>query len=120
MMANVEPQPRVRLSKLRDIGWALWDPIGLLREGSAFSGKWDDDSNKSFADEYDTYLVSAANQLRQGAPRDVVAKFLAEIEETHMGLGCTAETRSRAEAVVDAIIAEDGLWTMPDDFGRFP
>ena len=31
-MATASPQPRIKLSKLRDIGWRLWDPIGLLHE----------------------------------------------------------------------------------------
>ena len=37
-MAPASPQPRIRLSKLRDIGWTLWDPIGLLQEGGQLVG----------------------------------------------------------------------------------
>ena len=29
-MPGLSPQPAAKLSKLRDIGWKLWDPIGLL------------------------------------------------------------------------------------------
>ena len=69
-MAKVSAHPKLRLSRLRDIGWDLWDPIGLL----APDAKWDDEANISFADEYDSYLVSAASQLRRGASHQQVAE----------------------------------------------
>lgn len=60
--------PKVRIARVRDIGWNLWDPIGLLGEGGHFPGKWSDDQNQRFADEYDRYLIDAAHQLRRGVP----------------------------------------------------
>jgi hypothetical protein len=114
-MTGISPQPRVRLSRLRDIGWSLWDPICLL----GFSGKWEDEENKPFADEYDSYLISAASQLRIGTPREQVINYLIQIETQHMGMSEGRDVRKRAEAVVDAIIGNDAIWVWPDDSGRF-
>ena len=105
----------VKLSKLRDIGWDFWDPIGLLSKGS----KWTDDANKPFADEYDRYLISAASQLRNDAPQEMVVDYLVQIEAKHMGMREGPTTRKRAEAVVSAILADQEIWTWPDDQGRF-
>lgn len=52
------PPPKTKLSRLRDIGWSKWDPIGLLGDGQ----KWDDEDCQQFADEYDSYLLQAAGQ----------------------------------------------------------
>ncbi|GGC46027.1 hypothetical protein [Chelatococcus reniformis] len=55
---------------MRDMGWSLWDPFGLMPAGES----WDDESNRHFADEYDTHLLHAAGQLRRGATEaDIVA-----------------------------------------------
>ncbi|MYM57307.1 hypothetical protein [Thalassovita mangrovi] len=118
-MTKISPQPRVRLSKLRDIGWELWDPIGLLSSGSIRSGKWDDEANRRFADEYDNYLISAASQLRRGIPGAQVVEYLVEIETQHMGLGESPSTRERGEAVVAAILADEKIWIWPDEQERF-
>lgn len=104
-------QARVRLSKLRDIGWELWDPIGLLGPNGVFPGKWEDDANRQIADEYDRYLISAASQLQTGVSRAQVIDYLVEIEAKHMGLGIGLNTRARAKAAVDAIIADKAIWT---------
>ena len=117
-MTEIAPHPRIKLSKLRDIGWSLWDPIGLL-DPEGRPGRWDDEANLSFADEYDGYLISAASQLRRGTSPDEVVAFLVEIETEHMGMGDKQSARSRAEAVVDAILADETIWTWPDAQGRF-
>ncbi|MEM7634641.1 MAG: hypothetical protein AAF299_08775 [Pseudomonadota bacterium] len=96
------------MSRLRDIGWSLWDPIGLLEPGQ----KWDDDECRSFADEYDSYLVQAAGQLRRGVSEAAVVTYLIKIETEHMGLGFAGT--ARADAVVAAIVADDQLWTFSD------
>jgi hypothetical protein len=113
-MTNSVPQPRVKLSRLRDIGWNLWDPIGLLG-----SGKWSDAANQGFEDEYDRYLISAATQLREGEPHNQVVSYLVHVESDYMGLGERRTSRERAEAVVAAILADDRIWTWPDQQGRF-
>jgi len=119
-MTGISPQPRIKLSRLRDIGWGLWDPIGLLGPEGFYPGKWDEEANRHFADEYDSYLIDAAGQLRRRVPRERVVDYLVRIETQQMGLQENATTRDRAEAVVAAILADDGIWTWPDEHGRFP
>lgn len=97
-------QRKIRLSRLRDIGWSLWDPIGLLSKGDA----WDD---KSYADEYDAYLIQAAGRLRRNTPINEVVDYLVWVETEHMGLGTHNGQRERIEAVITAIRADDQLWT---------
>lgn len=118
-MMHAAPQPRVKLSKLRDIGWNLWDPIGLLGPSGHSPGRWSEKANQRFADEYDNYLISAASQLKQGEPRDQVVSYLVHVEAEYMGLGERPTSRERAEAVVAAILADDSIWTWPDEQGRF-
>jgi hypothetical protein len=98
-------QPKLRLSRLRDIGWSLWDPIGLLAKGANWEGL-------PFADEYDAYLIDAAGQLRRNAPKAVVVDNLVKIETDHMQM-TSADARERATAVVDAILNDRDLWALP-------
>ena len=118
-MTKMRPQPRLKLSKLRDIGWSLWDPIGLLSSDGPSSGHWSDEANSGFADEYDRYLISAASQLRRGESHSEVVRYLLNIEAEDMALGEGQTYRERAQAVVAAIVADEGIWTWPDDQGRF-
>lgn len=104
------PPPKIKLSRLRDIGWSIWDPIGLLGSGQ----KWDDEDCLPFADEYDSYLLQAAGQLRRGVSDATVASFLVQIETEHMGLGTGQSALDRAKQVVSAIQLDDELWTCPD------
>jgi len=90
------------LSRLRDIGWAVWDPIGLMPEGC----KWRDDAVAGFEGEYDTYLQNAAAQLRQGAAADDVVNYLVKVETVFMGLPQRPDTVLRAQAVVQAMLAK--------------
>ena len=113
------PNPRIKLSKLRDIGWSLWDPIGLLSTGGPFTGTWTNDANRGFADEYDNYLIAAASQIRRGASSTEVVGYLVQIESEHMGLGVSPTIQARAEAVIAAIMADEAIWTYPDEQGRF-
>ncbi|MGI9389304.1 MAG: hypothetical protein ACR2O1_04530 [Boseongicola sp.] len=96
-------QKRVKLSRLRDIGWSLWDPIGLLSKGDT----WED---KSYADEYDAYLLQAAGRLRRDTPVGEVVDYLVWVETEHMGLDKHSGQIERIEAVVTAIEADDQLW----------
>ncbi|WP_071795732.1 hypothetical protein [Natronohydrobacter thiooxidans] len=118
-MTVARPHPRLKLSKLRDIGWTLWDPIGLLSSDGPFSGRWSDDANSAFADEYDRYLISAASQLRRGESRSQVVRYLVNVEADYMALGEGPTSQERAEAVVAAILADESIWTWPDEQGRF-
>lgn len=114
-MPPLKPQPRIDIARLRKIGWELWDPIGLLGPND----RWDDESSSGFADEYDSYLRAAAAQLRDGTPRGQVIAYLVNIETRCMGLGMRRDTPKRAEAVVNAILADEAIWIWPDAQGRF-
>ena len=113
-MQPPDPSPKTRskinLSRLRDIGWSKWDPIGLLAEGQ----DWRDETCQAFADEYDSYLLEAAGQLRAGIPDDNVVRYLIDIEANHMGLRAAEGAKTRAQKVVAAIQADEALWTSPD------
>lgn len=98
--------PKLKLSRLRDISWSLWDPIGLLSDGQ----NWRDEDCQPFADEYDGYLMQAASRLGRGAAQDDVARYLADIVVHHMGMGTYAVELARAKTVVAAIQADDQLW----------
>ena len=77
--------PTFKLSHLREIGWAKWDPIGV---GGADHG-WP-------ADEYDAYLLNAAGQLWNGRSDEEVADYLVYIETEHMGLTAVPNIHPRA------------------------
>lgn len=95
----------VQVSTLRDIGWSLWDPIGLLPQGAS----WRDEACRAFADEYDAYLTQAAGLIYKGAADREVIRYLVEIETEHMGLGSRDDDTSRVQAVVDALRVEAGM-----------
>jgi hypothetical protein len=98
--------PKVQLSRLRDIGFRDWDPIGVLVAGEP----WKD---HPAADEYDRYLLELVRRLVDGAGEAEAVDFLIWIESDHMGLGAKATTEDRAAATVRSIRAYlDGL---PDD-----
>lgn len=102
------PRPKINLSRLRDIGWTVWDPIGLIGADQ----KWSDEDCLTFADEYDTYLLQAAGRLRRGEAEEDVALYLAKIEVEHMGLGGPLEGKlCSARKVVAAIQADTEIWT---------
>jgi hypothetical protein len=81
-------------AELRDIGWSIWDPIGLNA---------DDGPPEGAADEYDSYLLQARGMLRAGRSQDQVAEFLMEIESEHMGLGHRPDARDRAMRTAQAL-----------------
>jgi hypothetical protein len=98
----------LQLSRLRDIGWELWDPIGLLAPDESWEGQ-------PFADEYDSYLTAVASMLRDGRSTDECEAFLVEITIVHMALGLDKDgaiipereltARGPAKATVEAIRA---------------
>jgi hypothetical protein len=77
--------PTFKLSHLREIGWAKWDPIGVGEPDH----EWP-------ADEYDAYLLNAASQLWSGRSDEEVADYLVKIETEHMGLATASDSRMRA------------------------
>ena len=98
--------PAVKLSRLRDIGWAEWDPIGILSEGQS----WED---HPAADEYDSYLLHAASRLRRDWAVAEAAGYFVRIASERMGLADSARARARAEATAVAI--QKYLETLPAD-----
>lgn len=84
-------RPKFKLSMLREIGWAKWDPIGL---GAKVD--WPED-------EYDSYLLQAAGRLWNGASREEVASYLVNIETEYMGLVHAPCIHRRANEVADAL-----------------
>jgi len=98
--------PKVKLSRLREIGWSLWDPIGL-RELS--DGDWQDGG--ACADEYDGYLLQVVGRLRRGDPDDEIIAYLEDTEVGHIGLTRSPTTGTRATATVEAI--RDYLTSIP-------
>ena len=88
--------PEVRLSRLRDIGFRDWDPIGILAAGEP----WQD---HPAADEYDRYLLELVGRLVRGAGDAEAVDFLIGIESGHMGLGTSATAADRAAATVRSI-----------------
>ena len=84
-------RPKFKLSRLREIGWAKWDPIGL-----GGTDDWPDD-------EYDSYLLQAAGRLWNGASREDVANYLVSMEVEYMGLGAAPGVKQRASEVADAL-----------------
>ena len=106
-MAPLSTSPKLRLSRLRNIGWSLWDPIGLLGPGQ----RWDEDNAQDFADEYDIYLIEVAGLLlRETLDQDVVER-LVRIETDHMGLALQPDTYERARPTVAAIKMDSDLWS---------
>ena len=87
-------RPTVELSRLREIAWSLWDPIGLRN----IDGGWADD-------EYDSYLLRVVSLLSSGDHRDHAIAYLMRTESEDMGLGVRPGQRDRATAAVDAVSA---------------
>ena len=106
LVPPLTPRPKLKLSRLRDIGWSIWDPIDLMSSEQS----WNDEECLPFADEYDSYLISAATQLRRGVTDDEVADYLVQIETVHMSLDEGNDCLERALQVVAAIHADEQLW----------
>ncbi|MDF8332733.1 hypothetical protein [Novosphingobium cyanobacteriorum] len=94
--------PEFQPSRLREIVWNMWDPIGLA-DGN---GRYGADC----ADEYDSYLLQVVSQLCNGRSRDEVAAYLVDIATEHIGLG-DADPNAAA-ATANAI--SNYLTSLPD------
>jgi hypothetical protein len=97
--------PKIKLSLLRDIGWKLWDPIGLGLPG----GDWPNDC----ADKYDSYLLHVVGMLNQDKTFEEAVDYLDWVRAEHMGMGPSSEAAHHASvATIQALIAY--LQTLPD------
>lgn len=90
----METASQTQLSRLREIGLGLWDPIGV--EPVADSGA---------EDEYDRYLLQVLIKLRAGEPAHEVVEYLVRIETEDMSLGFSESAVSRATATVEAVFS---------------
>lgn len=97
-------RPKFKLSRLRAIGWSLWDPIGLK------------DVEDWPEDEYDGYLLHAAFRLWGGTPEIEVAEYLVRVETELMGLDATAGVQGRALRVVSALASYTAELNLIDGF----
>ena len=98
--------PKIEIDRLREIGWSLWDPIGLKNVYGGWKGQ-------PFEDEYDTYLTRAAELLQNGRDSDEVVSYLFHIQSRHMGMGpkeTDAKIRARLLNVVKAISDDPLIW----------
>lgn len=93
--------PNIKLSILREIGWGIWDPIGLANP----DGTWDD----ACADEYDSYLLAVVSLLCRGGTKEEASAYLADIASNHMGLS----TINRGTASSTATAIADYLKSLP-------
>ena len=94
--------PNIQLSHLRDIGWKLWDPIGLADdEGTPDEG---------CANEYDRYLLDVVSMFCRGGSRNEATAYLINIASEYMGLSVV--DAGAAAATSNAIA--DYLTSLPD------
>ena len=100
---RMTPSPKIQLSRLCEIGWKLWDPIGLAFDGAA--------PNERCADEYDGYLLHVVGMILRGASKDEATTYLTSIESGHMGLSVLHE---QAAAATSSAIT-DYLTSLSDD-----
>lgn len=93
------PCPKIQLSRLREIGWKLWDPIGLAYNGSSPA--------EGGADEYDRYLLHAASMISRGGSKDEAAVYFTGIASEHMGLSVVDAdaATATAQAIADYLIS---------------
>ena len=89
--------PPVQLSRLRDIGFAAWDPIGVIDYGQP----WKD---HPAADEYDGYLLDTVGRLRRGGGEVDAIDYLLWVEREHIGVQ-RPDAKERASATVRSIQA---------------
>ena len=94
--------PKIQLSRLREIGWQLWDPIGLAHNGSS--------PNAGCADEYDRYLLHVVSMISRGGSKDEATAYLNGIASEHMGMSVVDAEAAAATAHVIA----DYLISLPD------
>ena len=93
--------PNVDFDRLREIGWSLWDPLGLL----GVTGGW---RGEPYEDEYDRYLYNAAQMLKNSCSVDDVSDYLFLIQSQYMKMG-PKETNStiRAKLISVALAISD-------------
>jgi hypothetical protein len=89
--------PSIQLSRLRQIGWENWNPIGLGND----DGTWSEDC----ADEYDRYLLHVASLMCNDSPVSEGGDYLVHIASKHMGLSHVdaAAAAETSEAIANCL-----------------
>ena len=95
-------RPKIQLSRLREIGWKLWDPIGLSHDGGS--------PDEGCADEYDQYLLHVVSMISRGGSKDEATAYLISIATEYMSLSVV--DAQAAAATSHAIAAY--LMSLPD------
>lgn len=88
----------VDMDGLREIGWKTWDPLCLLKSG-------EDWREKRYSDEYDSYLLRAAQRAFGGASEGEVAAYLIGSAAERMGMGQSEPLVKSSVNTARAIIA---------------
>jgi hypothetical protein len=102
MIGTMTHPAKIQLSRLREIGWKFWDPIGLADDkGSPPAG---------CVNEYDRYLLHVASMIDRGAPKAEATAYLIRIASEHMRLSIV--DADAAAATADAIA--EYLMPLPD------
>ncbi len=82
----------------------IWDPINLLEPN-------EDWKEKSFADEYDQYLIQIAGRLRRGQTSEELVAYILAVERDVIGLCPSPIANSRAAKLTDAIRKCKDIWS---------
>jgi hypothetical protein len=86
---------KISLSRLIDIAWSFWDPIG-------YAGIEGTSEHPPPAHEYDPYLRHVVSLLENGNRIDEAVAYLIEIESEHMGFS-SPNMRERAIKTVEEV-----------------
>ncbi|MEP9402583.1 MULTISPECIES: hypothetical protein [Sphingomonadaceae] len=91
--------PKIQLSRLREIGWKFWDPIGLAHNGSS--------PDEGCADEYDRYLLHVVSTISRGGSKGEATAYLTGIASEHMGMSVVDAdaAAATAQAIADYLIS---------------
>ena len=103
--------PNVDFDRLREIGWSLWDPIGLSGVTEGWRGE-------PYEDEYDRYLYNAARMLKNNCTVDEVADYLFLIQSQYMQIGpkqIDGTIRAKLIRVALAISDDSQIWKNPEN-----
>ena len=85
---------QVSLGRLREIGWSVWNPIGLAGPPA------------TPADEYDAYLTHVTDMLLAGAGVEAGASYLTRVAEEQMGVVANPEAARATSAAIRACLDE--------------
>lgn len=86
----------IDLTRLREIGWTHWDPIGLMRNRDTWIGQ-------PFENEYDDHLIQVANRIIAGEDDVTLVAYLVVVERDDMHCSSADVAPQRAAATVSAI-----------------